>query len=476
MTCRIAHLHRHTAGHWASSVLVMSLLLAGCDRNDSRGSDGTGRSPVHIVISGDTRGWIVPCGCTSGQSGGLSRRAALLNQRRTNAAVVYVDAGGAPAGTSAYEVARFDAIVQGEVAMGVAAHNLGRPEMELGKAALRRIAVERKVPFVATNCIDAVPPIARPYRLVNVSGRTLAFLGVISPDLATSDFPVRDPATAVLQTLDTLPDHVDDIIVLAWAAESELNELAAALPEVDAVIGGPTGQTVRPHSVGRVTVAAATNKGKYVVELWPAGAPSPDQHSSGLRPAESDPPVAGVAAAATGGTFGWDGCVTEVDDSLPEDTTQQQLLADFRNRLKVRNFTADETEFGPRLPATLPATWSVAGTDACLDCHGEDCDVWSASGHSHAWGTLQSSGAAMDPACQRCHTTSYGQPAGFLSARDSAARVNVGCESCHGPSAGHVADPDVATPFRSADRCVDCHDPENSPTFRFADYWERISH
>ena len=39
------------------------------------------------------------------------------------------------------------------------------------------------------------------------------------------------------------------------------------LPEADAVIGGPTGQSIVPTAVGPTLLAAATNKGKFLVEL-----------------------------------------------------------------------------------------------------------------------------------------------------------------------------------------------------------------
>src|ERR1700745_4371010 len=40
----------------------------------ARGAGGDADHPLVLVVSGDTAGWIVPCGCTSNQSGGLLRR------------------------------------------------------------------------------------------------------------------------------------------------------------------------------------------------------------------------------------------------------------------------------------------------------------------------------------------------------------------------------------------------------------------
>src|SRR5262245_34937046 len=53
-----------------------------------------GAKPLELVVSADTAGFIIPCGCTSNQSGGLPRRATYVSALRENADVVVLDAGG----------------------------------------------------------------------------------------------------------------------------------------------------------------------------------------------------------------------------------------------------------------------------------------------------------------------------------------------------------------------------------------------
>ncbi|MCE9526065.1 MAG: cytochrome c family protein, partial [Planctomycetales bacterium] len=85
-------------------------------------------------------------------------------------------------------------------------------------------------------------------------------------------------------------------------------------------------------------------------------------------------------------------------------------------------------------------------------------------------------GAHVDAECQRCHTTGFGLPGGFLSARRTPELGSVGCESCHGPSHAHALNPHERTPFPAREQCIRCHDHENSPTFDFSTYWPRIKH
>jgi hypothetical protein len=120
----------------------------------------------------------------------------------------------------------------------------------------------------------------------------------------------------------------------------------------------------------------------------------------------------------------------------------------------------------------------VAGTERCRDCHAAEHAVWEQSRHRSAWQSLLPNGSQVDPFCQHCHTTGYGQAGGFRSLANADALKSVGCESCHGPSQAHADDPKHATAYagQAADQCLHCHDRENSPQFEYEAYWKRIQH
>src|SRR5262249_43239725 len=140
------------------------------------------------------------------------------------------------------------------------------------------------------------------------------------------------------------------------------------------------------------------------------------------------------------------------------------------------DFTANQTSFVSAVAGDSKSDFCVAGTDACLKCHADDCEQWSSTRHSKAWATLVEKAAQMDPYCQHCHTTGYGEPGGFQSTATGAQRQNVGCESCHGPAQAHVLRPATRTLYDARDRCAQCHDHENSPKFQFEEFWAQISH
>ncbi|HEY5315357.1 MAG TPA: multiheme c-type cytochrome [Pirellulales bacterium] len=404
---------------------------------------------VQIIVSGDTAGWIVPCGCTTKQLGGLPRRGAYVAAAGRPAEVVVADVGGAPGGTSPYDLHKFAAILRGEHLMDVAAHNIGAAEARLDAQVLVRLASEAGVPLVSANVRGpGGRHLVAPLRIVTAGGRKIALTGVLSPSLAGRMAGVDPPRQAVLDALAAISPRPDLVIVLAYLPTDELRELTRQLPEADAVIGGPTGQSIPPERVGPTLLASATNKGKFLVHLT----------------ADSSKPLRGTIA--------------EMSDRWPDDARQIANLDRYRASLAERDFSAGDTSLALALPGTAAAGYRLAGTEACRRCHADDHRVWKSSPHAHAWQTLAQRTAWADPDCQQCHTTGYGLPGGFVSARRTPRLVDVGCESCHGPSAAHVAHPATHTAWfaLAADRCVRCHDHENSPQFAYDSYWPRIEH
>lgn len=431
-------------------VILISLTLIGCDRKLGSQSDLKEHAAV-LYCSGDTAGWITPCGCTSGQSGGMSRRASIISSE--SAYPIYVDVGGAPAGVTEYHLEKFLAILKGEKEIGVVAHNLGVPELNLAYEAWEKIAEQSQVPFVSTNVEPLAsqnkPPVwLKKSVLVEHKTGLIQILGIVSPRLISGgNWKASDPKQAILAEI--AKSKADVRVLLAYAEEPELIELAKSIPELSFVIGGPTGQTLPPRRYGRSIVSSATNKGKYLVRANLFG--TPEERLSATK-------------------------VIEVSSELPQNSKQDANLERFYELLKQRDFSANETGVQvARVPQGVK-DYEIAGSSSCLKCHEGDQHVWVGSHHSHAFASIEKTKAHFEPACQVCHTTGYAMPGGFETVALSADRLGVGCENCHGPSLAHVNQPTKRTPFNAVDQCRKCHDHENSPKFDYANYWPKILH
>jgi len=445
ITTQAANLHAPTRRIAAWLLLIVALPAWSCTPSQQA------PRPLSIVVSGDTAGWIRPCGCTTKQAGGLLRRGTFVADLQQQHDVLVADAGGAAGGTSRYDVLKFTALCRGEVAMGVAAHNLGQSELALGAEPLRQIAAETRIPFLSTNVRTVDGQVVATERMeIRIGTHRIGILGVIAPQFATQEFKIADPREAILQHTAGMRKHCDTILVLAYLPEEQLEALAATIPDVDLLIGGPTRQSIAPRKSGRTTWAAATAKGKFLVRL------------------DSRPDSAL--------TERWSGDLVEMGESLPDHSQQQANLRQFYDELAALDLPADATGFATRLPANIPAGFRIAGSDQCRQCHPKDCLAWEASSHARAWQTLVEKESTVDPYCQQCHSTGYGLPGGFVSLLKSRDRVDVGCESCHGPAASHVKQPQTHTPYDARDRCLHCHDSENSPRFKLTEFWEQIEH
>jgi len=431
----------------SAAALLACAVWGGC-RPGASGED----RPLVVVVSGDTAGYIAPCRCASNQSGGLPRRAAYVEQLRSEADVILADVGGAAGGTSPYDLANFEAILRGEVAMGVAAHNIGKTEATMGPDELRRLAADLDVPLVSANVLDGNGElVAEPLRIVRAAGRRVALVGVLGEQYATDRLTVTPPARAVLSALKTAAGEYDVLIVLAYLKAGDLEELAGALPGADVIVGGP--DPVAPKPLGPRLLASVTNQGKFLAHF------------------DAPPP---------GSSDRWTGKIVELDEKIADDPQQVANIERFREELARRDFAPGETSFTDPLWSSLSKGEQIAGSERCRECHAEDCRLWEDSRHAHAWESLQSLRAEVDPECQRCHTTGYGWPGGFVSVERTPAPVDVGCESCHGPSLAHADDPDSRdTPSRSIRAeayCVGCHNHDQSPQFVYDEYWAEIQH
>ena len=425
-------------------VFLSAMILFSCSRPPPAASQS-----LKIVVSCDTDGWIVPCGCTANQSGGLPRRATFLDGLRRKDQVIYADAGGASAGNSAYDRAKFEAILAGEKLMGITAHNLGRSELAFGPIALRDIAARTNAPFVSANAKATDGSLlAEPMRILTLAGRRIALVGVVSPSFASKGVVIDEPLHAISDAISARRGQFDSLIVLAYLPLDELNKLASDLPEADAIIGGPTFQSVIPHPAGHVLLGAATNKGKFVVSLHPP------ESAGGM----------------------WSGEVDELGPAFSDEIAQVQNIHDYLATLGRLDLSAADSGLAPAVPPDAPANYRIAGSASCASCHAAENTAWQNSKHAHAWQTLVEKQFHVDSYCQQCHTTGYGLSGGFQSRAASMQRVDVGCENCHGPSLAHVNDPALRTPFNAFDQCLRCHDHENSPKFDATTFWAAIQH
>ena len=110
-----------------------------------------GEDIITILYTGNTQSYIEPCGCYPGQSGGVARRATLIEQiRKQRPDLLLVDAGGNFDGENRLDELRARANMEAMKAMGYDAILFTPAELRFGTNFPTQIAAELQLPFIST--------------------------------------------------------------------------------------------------------------------------------------------------------------------------------------------------------------------------------------------------------------------------------------------------------------------------------------
>lgn len=441
-----------------------------------------------LVFTGEQQGYFEPCGCTGPgrQKGGMSRRHSFLKQLAADGwNPVPIDLGGLSRGVGKQAAIKLrtsiDALEKMNYqAVGLAGEDVRFPAEDL--LSTMPLDPSSPVPFVSANVTVFGGNDAR-FRVFEVAGVKLGvtsvlagkfrddLLGAIDPETS-----IEDPAEALRQIMPRLKEAAcDHLILLSYAPPDVSKDLAKQFPEFDYVVsaGGPElpplDATTLPDSQARLIQLG--HKGMHAVVMG---------FYDGAAPKYQSVPL---------------------DSRFADSPEMHELMVSYQDQLKSLGWEelGVSASLHERAKGADDPDATFVGADVCGKCHAQAYGVWKGSKHSHATESLTKLDPArqFDPECISCHATGWGgkQYTPFVGGFESIAATPLlagnGCENCHGPGSGHVAaeaarDPKRREQMRSLMRlnlaiaeqkvCYECHDHDNSPTFNFETYWEKIKH
>lgn len=411
---------------------------------------------VVLFVSGDSRGYLEPCGCRRDQAGGLAGRARAIRQVPGGERVVF-DVGDMLSGTRDYDMLKMKYMLRGMELIGYDAVNLGEKEAELDVDKLRALLKSSTLPFVSANVVvkSDKKPLTDRFRLVKRGGLTLGVIGVTNcrPEDAGPGVEVRPIMESLAEVVPSVKPQCDFLIVLAFSDEDTIKEIASKFHEVNCILGGDVQQSSgEVQNVNRASVFNVTDKGKVIGRL-------------GLRP--------------SGGGFVIDeGLAIRIAADKQEGPEEfDKLLGDYKQELRDRRYELASVEGMERIAGSEGTANEYVGDASCVSCHQSAHEKWISTAHSHAFSTLKKAKSEYDPDCLRCHSVAYGLASGFIDEAKTPSLENVQCESCHGRGKEHMASKSKASlkPVTPA-TCVKCHDTENSENFKYATFWPKITH
>ncbi len=424
------------------------------------------RHSLTIHFTCDSSGRLEPCGCFTGQHGGLTRLRTWLESRQGAGPVLNLDVGGAVAGNSDYDLIQYQYLARAYHSMGFSALNMGGREAMLPAETLRSLAKESPVPLISASLVDALTrkEVLEPCRIVEIGGVRVGILGVVSPHSAPnpgSGLTVLDLNEAVDRQLPALAKQTDLVILLAFADENEMRRLARDYFEFSLILGGdvpgPTQDIIRENDS---MILFTTNQARTV----------------------------GTLTARTGGDKRTRLLAPNYDiqllwDTIPQHEELRAMVRDYRSEIRRTPLAIDDPNaVDPDAIPGVAVTARYVGSTTCVKCHAQAYEIWQKSGHSRAFETLVKTESDADPHCISCHTTGFGRPSGYRRPLGGESLVDVSCESCHGPASEHLARYQDGKPTSFKFRplgpgdCISCHYGEFSRPFEWDVFWPGIAH
>ncbi len=467
---------------------------------------GWEKPDVALVLSAEQHGYLLPCGCSRPQVGGLERRYNFLQLlKNKDWAVAPVDLGDIPQKQGPRQLPNVQGMLKYRYSMeslkqmGYLAVGLGEHEASLSLFnLLGEYALNNPSPaVVSANLHDKdslYPEQVKSYVVEAVKGSRLkvGVTSLIDPSVGekakANKVQLDEHREAIPPLLKGLARDGADLNVLLYQGTVEqAKKLAGDYPQFHVIVclSAESEPSSEPARVGETFITTVGWKGRYVgvVGVYATGkATKPFEYRHQL--------------------------VSLSEEFLtPEGEQAKQpivaLMEQYTKELKTGNYL---TKYGQMkhpsqvaIPGLAP---TYVGSDKCKKCHETAYDVWGKSKHAHAYASLadakQPSLRQFDAECIVCHTVGFAYESGFKGEKDTPHLKNVGCENCHGPASEHIKNAKderwygVLNPWRPGKNetardkeqrqlrtdlfCQSCHDIDNDVHYKFKDRWPVVAH
>ncbi len=466
-----------------------------------------------IVLSAQQEGYMLPCGCSDPQVGGLERRYNFIQllKKEKGWQVVPIDLGDVPQKRGPANLPNVQGLIKYRYSMmalkemGYLAVGVGENEADGTSWSLEKIEgewaanasqpavlvanlkdVENKFPLLKTSEIQTVPGTSIKVGVTSIVGPTVA--GKIKDPNVQFEIPSADSISKQLNKMQNEKVDLPLLLYHGYATEKqEAITCAQHFPEFPVILAltEEDEPPAHPQSVDHPNKGGIRNyvfrlghKGKYIGVL-------------------------GVYRNGPNFNFKYQLVKMDPEYKTPEGKEDTQpimkLMEEYTRELKNKDYLGKYAQTSHTLQALDPVKGlrnpgdgapHYIGSEACKKCHEHAYEVWQASDHSHAYQSLVNakhpSLRQYDGECIVCHTVGFGYKTGYTNENDTPKLINVGCESCHGPGSLHAKNPEsqewrerMNLPWLDARKkgneqaknqaiekfCVNCHDIDNDVTW-----------
>ena len=438
---------------------------------------------VMLAYTGETTAYLENCGCKVNQSGGVARRATILQRiRQHDPDALVLDAGDTfmrpkhQAEVDFLSRQEQSLYLRTQDMMGYEAAAISTTELTFGVDHFHEQTRGLSTPYVAANIRMGCKPIAPASVQLRSGGLRVAVIGVFEPPRGreapaifeenTVSLEIEDPIETLRREVPALSKQADLVIAMGRLSPFTIRRIAEACPDLDVILSTEFRAPMRPEGQSGSELHTEDHEGFLgrTLVLYT------HLTNYGLSTARLAVDAKGRIASATLDDV-W------LNDKVPDQPRMRGMLNEFYDR--VGKMAAAQESVQP-LFADDPARMKghYAGATACAKCHEPEYAQWMTTGHAGAFKTLLDRHRHFQPKCVSCHVVGYGTPHGYKLGAPEQTLANVQCEVCHGPGAEHVQAPTAANIRLQVPEkiCLECHTPDHSDHFVYAERLPKVRH
>ncbi len=372
--------------------------------------------------------------------------------------------------------------------MGYQAMCVGPFDLAAGFDVLKELEKKAKFQLLSANLVDNKTGelLFTPHTIIESGGARVGVVGLtletmtrrgyldkVAPDLKTTD-----PTVALRNSLRSLKDKVDLVVVLSHLREETSKKLCKEFPEIEFLVDpyiqyGNHHTWIKEHEwlekrentvflrsdgqgarLGVIDVDMTAGARKGLVDLVELAELEEKVASSGATPDDR----ARLGRLQGRNQFYFQRISIEAHHLT--DPEIDILIEQWKKNVDPSKVAA--------LEKGLPRKADYLTSSKCQGCHEKQYVWWKGTKHANAMASLERDGNHQRFDCLGCHTLGYGEA--FLDTTNVGVYAGVQCESCHGTNPEHATSPKEHK-YRRLTRknCIFCHNKEQTlHEFRFS--------
>ena len=411
--------------------------------------------------------------------------------------------------------------------MAYDAVNVGEKDLIMGLRFLADLSQRAKFPFVSANLLDKKTGNAsfKPYVVQEIAGLKVGIFGllddVFNPVLQEKDpgLTIREPISISKTVTKSLREYCDLIVCLSQLGESKDKKLARENPQIDLILGGG-GEVKRvvTERINEVPLYRLEPRGGYLgridyslvntkkpikffisserdemekrlerlitrsMQIKSEMAKSGKQEEMKLKELkflESKQKELEKTLFAFEDKNFYRHTAVPVQLSVKDNPQIIKRVEDYRAEsaklYKPKEALSAEKELPEKeIIARIPKESPLVGAISCKRCHEVNYRNWLKTKHAKATQTIAASPKYSQEECLICHSTGYGKIEEFTTVDEVPFYLRgVQCEACHGEGKGHPGKGGIERKV-TLGVCRNCHTKDQSPTFNYLAYLEKI--